>query len=85
MLGSDSHESEVDHIVWKAFYHHRKWDDHIGELYAVSKDRAMELIAEEADVENEGWETNDTVDYELYQLWDTEHHVVTVTEVSVYA
>lgn len=68
----------VDHYVWEGFYVPDSWDDAQGNVLAVSKERAMELIADEADVPNAGWTKNDRATDPSYQLRRTVHHVVTV-------
>ncbi|MFW5900388.1 MAG: hypothetical protein ACOCTH_01260 [Halodesulfurarchaeum sp.] len=83
-MPSDQHETPVDHYVWKAYYIRDHWDEPSDEILAASKEKAMELVADEADVPNAGWEKNDSVDYPLYQLHRTTHHVVTVVRKPVY-
>ena len=73
----------VDHYVWKAYHIKGEWDDPTDEVLATSKEKAMELAAENADVPNEGWGQNDMVDYPLFQLHDTHHHIVTVVRKEV--
>jgi len=74
----------IDHYVWKAYYIKDHWDSPSGEVLANTKETAMELIAQAADVPNAGWEQDETVDYPLYQLTRTTHHVVTVVREPVY-
>ncbi len=74
----------IDHYVWKGYYLPDEYGDTSDEILATTKEKAMELTAEHADVENENWVQNDMVGYPLYQRDDTQHHVVTVTREPVY-
>jgi hypothetical protein len=80
---SERQEPPVEHYVWEGFYIPAQWDDPTGHVLATTKDRAMELIAEEADVPDAGWEQHSR-DENLYQLHRTTHHVVTVKRRPVY-
>jgi len=74
----------VDHYVWKAFYISNMYDEQTGAIFATTKERAMELVADDADIGNEGWTKNSQTDYPLYQITDSKHHIVTVMRERVY-
>lgn len=79
---SESDVRTVSH-VWEGFYIRDHWDEPTGHVYATDEETAKELIAEEADVPNAGWEKNEHSDQPCYQLHRTTHHIVTVRRLPV--
>lgn len=74
----------IDHYVWVGYYINDKWDDPSDRILATDKEAAQKLITREAEVENSGWEKNEQVDYPLYQLHDTDYHIVTAVRKPVF-
>lgn len=83
-MSSDEYEGAVDHYDWMGYYLRSQYDEPSGRVLATSRDTAMKRAAEEAEVENEGWEENSLTDHACWQLHDTMHHIVTVRRVPVY-